>query len=162
MTFEEACDAINKMIEKSPSDGYAFERVKRCSHVEIMDFESKYKVKLHDDYRYFLLNVGIPNIYLDEFGLGIKFLPLDHISSFSSEVFRGMSDPFPKLLIIASNTGRGDFIGYGIVDNSQNYQLATFSHEEDPERWLQDTDRWSSLRNWLVALVSTEGERDTV
>lgn len=170
MTFEEACNEINSLISRnhnshtSPLSGedYTFERIKTYSLSELLEFEARYGITLPAEYKYFLMNVGASKIYLDEFELGIEFLPLEQLMDFSSEVFKGMKNPFPNILIIASNIGRGDFISYGVEGENKDYRLATFSHEEDPERWLQDNTKWSSLKDWLVTLVESEGEKDTI
>ncbi|MCG7963063.1 MAG: SMI1/KNR4 family protein [Candidatus Thiodiazotropha taylori] len=170
MTFEDTCKEIDSLIARSCGSNillpcgeeYAFERVKRYSLSELSEFENKFGINLPDEYKYFLMTVGSSKIYIDEYGLGIEFLSLERLIDFSNKVFENMKNPFPKLMIIASNIGRGDFISYGIGDDSQDYRLATLSHEEDPERWLQENTEWSTLRNWLVTLFESEGEEDTI
>jgi len=168
--YHRAIDEINNLISVSCGakislpcgEEYKFEVGQRYSLAELAEFESKTNVVLPDEYKCFLNEVGASKLYVDKFGAGIAFLRLEELKDFSNEVFLDMNNPFPMLIIIASNIGRGDFIGYGISEGRQGYQLGTFSHEEDPERWLQDASHWSSLKEWLVALVESEGEEDLI
>lgn len=170
MKFEDSCNEINRFISKSngsiislpTGEEYLFNLVNKYSISDLSSFEMKHGIKLPEEYKHFLTKVGASKIYFDEFGLGIEFIPIEQLLDFSNKVFKGMKNPFPNILIIASNIGRGDFISYGIDSESMQYRLATFSHEEDPERWLEENTAWSNLKDWLVKLVETEGEEDTI
>ncbi|WP_017395742.1 hypothetical protein [Acinetobacter haemolyticus] len=71
-----------------------------------------------------------------------------------------MQDLFPELFLFASNTGRGDFIGFDLREKAN--KMSIFFHEDDPETWLNDTDSWSTFENWLTKLVTSEAEDDLV
>ncbi|MEG0132255.1 MAG: hypothetical protein RR677_12375, partial [Acinetobacter sp.] len=70
-------------------------------------------------------------------------------------------NPFPQLFLFASNTGRGDVIGFDLRKAISD-KMSIFSHEDDPETWLDDTERWSTFENWLIQLVSSEAEIDLI
>lgn len=151
--------SLGKPVILASGEAYAFHPVKLYTYEEITAFETTLKIKLPESYKFFLGEVGACRIYVNEFELGVDFLPLEEIATFSSQVFLEMENPFPELLLFASNTGRGDPIGFDLRDGSKN-RMSVFFHEYDPECWLDDTDDWSTFENWLVKLVDYEAEDD--
>ena len=135
---------------------------KKYSDSELADYESKINIKLPGEYKYFLSNVGASKIYIDEYGLGIEFYPIEYLNDFSNKVFTGMKNPFPKLLLVAGITGRGNMIGFDLRTDLQNERLATFSSEEDPEKWLYENESWTTFNEWLIKLVESQGEDELV
>lgn len=150
-----------KPIEFPSGVVYEFHLIKLYTLQEITSFELKFNLILPDSFKYFLSEVGASQLYVDNFGLGFDFIPLDEIYNFSSDVFLEMENPFPQLFLFASNTGRGDVIGFDLRKAISD-KMSIFSHEDDPETWLDDTERWSTFENWLIQLVSSEAEIDLI
>lgn len=170
MEFKDSCSYINNLISKSkghlismPSgEEYSFDLVKRYNIKDIDVFESNIGITLPDDYKYFLLNVGVVKIYFDEYELGVEFIAIEKLQEFIDEVFVNIENEFPRIIIIASLLGRGDFIGYIFNQNTQRYELTTFNHEEPPEDWTHDVTNVSDFDIWFSGLVESEGEEDII
>ena len=158
---------INNLIEKSQGNlismgsgiEYGFSRIKTYSNAEIGKFESSRNIKLPNDYRQFLMQVGACNLYTDEYELGYKFHTLEDIEEFTKEVFDGRENPFPKLLLTVSLEGRGDIGGFILSETKENFTV--FFNEDDPEEWIR-TKKLATFANWLNKLVETEAEKDLV
>jgi len=170
INFEKACGFLNNLLEKGHNgtikldsgEEYSFLLTKKYTDLEIRNFEKKFDVTFPQDYKYFLENVGASTIYVDEYGLGIQFYALEEIVDFSNSVFVGMNNLFPKLFIIASNIGRGDIIGFDFSGSNIKDNFAIFSHEDNPEKWLEENSVWSQFNLWLCQLVESEGEEDLI
>ncbi len=164
MTIESVCEEIKELCKIGSNDAgdLRFFHGTTSSKQNIEDFENKYKFKLPIEYCYFLENVGSVSLYIDEYELGFEFLELDNIVSFSKEIFVDIKNPFPNLILIASNTGRGDFIGFYKDKFSNEYSLSIFSSEEDPELWCDEVETSTTLGDWLRQLVESDGENDLI
>lgn len=142
---------------KLAGEQYYFLQLKRYELSEIESFESLYKIKLPNEYKNFLLEIGACQLYFDEYELGIEFHELTNIKELTEEVFIGIDNPFPNLLFIASNFNNGDLIGYNLTIKS-NFCLSIYSIEEEyPENWLK-INKFITLSTFLENLVLSNGE----
>lgn len=164
MTIIQACNEINKLcaLGSINSGDLTFKGGVKASLFDIKSFENKFKINIPDEYKQFLQKVGAVSLYMDEYGLGFEFIPLDRLAEFSDEVFLDMDNPFPNLLIIASNTARGAFIAYCKKRDTDTYGLSIFFGDEDPESWIDDIDSWTTLSEWLSQLINSNGEEDLI
>lgn len=151
--------SLGQPVVLKSGEAYAFHHIKSYNYEEIAAFEAKLSIQLPESYKFFLSEVGACRLYVNEFGLGLDFLLLEDLAAFSSQVFLEMENPFLELFLFASNTGRGDPIGFDLRDGSKN-RMSVFFHEYDPETWLDDTDDWSTFESWLIKLVKSEAEDD--
>lgn len=135
---------------------YSFERTEKYSISEIERFEYENKIKLPQEYRDFLLEVGACKLYFDEYQLGIEFHRLFHIQKITEEVFLGLDTPFPHLLLIASNLNNGDLIGYNLTINSNNCLSIYSIQEEYPEDWM-NLSHFISLGTFLEKMMTSNG-----
>ena len=121
-------------------------------------FEARHRIHLPASYRHFMATVGACKLFIDKYGLGLELHRLEELDRFSAEVFDNAgTDPFPRLLLVASVTFRGDFAGFDMSSDVERFAL--FSHEEDPDSWLTETPRWHSFEDWILLLVSTRGDQ---
>ena len=67
---------------------YEFHLIKLYTLQEITSFELKFNLILPDSFKYFLSEVGASQLYVDNFGLGFDFIPLDEIYHFPLTFFR--------------------------------------------------------------------------
>ena len=164
MSIIRACNEINELctLGSINSGELAFDAGPKVSLLDINRFENEFNIDIPDEYKEFLQRVGVPSLYMDEYGLGIEFIALDQIVTFSEEVFLDMVNPFPNLIIIASNTGRGSFVAYCKKRNTDEYGLSIFFGDEDPESWVEDVDSWITLSEWLNKLIISNGEDDLI
>ena len=133
-----------------------FVQLRAYSSGELDAFEAQHALHLSPGYRHFMTTVGACKLFINRYGLGTQFHHLDGLDRFSSEVFDNAgTDPFPRLLLVASVTFRGDFAGFDLTSDVE--RLAVFSHEDDPDSWLTDTSHWHSFEEWILLLVSTKG-----
>lgn len=135
---------------------YYFKRIKKYSVSEIELFEYENKIKLPQEYRSFLLEIGACELYFDEYQLGIEFHQLFHIQKITEEVFLGLDTPFPNLLLIASNLNNGYFIGYNLKINSNNCLSVYSIQEEYPENWA-NLNNFTSLGVLLEKIITSNG-----
>lgn len=142
----------------SNEERYKFVQLHLYTKEEIIAFEKRFQIILPDDYKHFLMNVGSCKCFVNKYGLGIEIRELDKIAAYMKDVFIEMNNPFPNLLLTVSLTGRGDEGGFNLTRKEPNFSI--FSHEEDPELWTEETDKWVSFSNWLIKLVKSEGQND--
>lgn len=167
MDFSQACTILERWVRTSGgnpielSDGRAlsFARKRTYSDEEVGEFESQLAGPLPNDYRSFMRTIGAGEYFIDQYGLGVVFHPFEAIPVYQREVFAGRKNPFPTLLLIVSLTNRGDEGGV-VLFRSDAANFAVFSHEDDPERWLDSPYNYVDFGEWLVSLVSSEGEDD--
>ena len=168
--FKKSCEILSDLLDKGnkgaieleSGEKYSFLLAKKYTDSEIRYFEKKFDVTFPQHYKYFLENVGASTIYLDEYGLGVKFYALEELVDFSNSVFVDMNNLFPKLFIIASNIGRGDIIGFDFSSSNRKDNFSIFSHEDNPEKWLEENLTWTQFNLWLCQLVESEGEEDLI
>ncbi len=154
---------LNKLITKSNSlpivigeIEYSFQCIKKYSEDELNLWEKKH-IKLPDEYKNFLINVGACKIYIDDCNIGIIFHTLDYIEEFTKEVYKGLRSPFPHLLLIASNLNNGDIIGYNLKKVSDS-NLSVYSIEEEyPEKWIE-IEEFITLEVFIEKLIKSNGE----
>lgn len=167
MSFAEACAVLLELLRKSAghpielSSGKvrSFNGGKTYSVSEFSAFERKWNITLPGDYKVFMGCVGACQIYVNKFGLGLDFYGLEDLESHSSEVFYGMSNPFPRYLPIAANRSSGDSLGFDLSREGDAESFGCFSSEEDPEKWLVENVHRTEFSRWLIGLVSTNGEK---
>lgn len=167
--FINTCAELRALLDKSEGNPivlasgveFEFHPGRTYNRQELENFEQKFTLRLPDGFKYFMEVVGASKLYVDEFGLGFDFIALEDWYDFSSQIYEGMRNPFPEICIFASNLGRGDMIGFDLRVPGNN-NMAVFSHEDDPERWAEETKAWISFENWLIKLVKSEGEDDLV
>jgi hypothetical protein len=147
-------------IDLSSGVKAAFRQVLTYSESDILGFSDLYRIELPSAYRYFLLEVGSCECFMDQYKLGIIFHPLASLSEVSEEIFqKDGEDIFPNLLLVASLTGRGDYAGFNMRTSCDD-NFTVFSHEDDSNRWIEDAIRWTQFEEWIMKLVDTEGEKD--
>jgi len=163
--FADACQQLvrwcqgsrNTLIDIGADDTVSFRQLDTYSLGQLDAFEAQHGIHLPPSYRHFMTTVGACKLFVDEYGLGTEFHRLEELDRFSAEVFDNAgTDPFPRLLLVASMTFRGDFAGF---DTSDVERFAVFSHEDDPDSWLTDTPRWHSFEDWILLLVSSRGDK---
>lgn len=166
--FRLACEQLQSWCVESRGEAInlsigvksAFRRIATYTEAEISEFSGLYGITLPSAYRYFLLEVGSCECFMDQYKLGIIFHPLESLSEVSTEIFQNAGENiFPNLLLVASLTGRGDFAGFNMKTSSVD-NFAVFSHEDDPDRWIEETISWTQFEEWIRMLVESEGERD--
>ena len=164
--FADACQQLLQWCQASRdapidmgADGrVSFLQLSVYSSGELDAFEARHGIHLPASYRHFMATVGACKLFIDEYGLGMKLHRLEDLDRFSAEVFDNAgTDPFPRLLLVASVTFRGDFAGFDMSSDVERF--AVFSHEEDPDSWLTDTPRWHCFEDWILLLVSTRGDQ---
>jgi SMI1-KNR4 cell-wall len=163
----EIFDEINNLIKRSnglmleiqSGETYSFTRKRIYNNLEIEKFESKWKIKLPLDYKLFLTTVGSCELFFNEYKLGFEFHSLESIEEKSKLIFQEMNNPFPSLLLVVSLTGRGDEGGFDMNRNDQT-NFSVFSHEDDPELWVEETHDWISFSEWLNKLIKSDGQDD--
>lgn len=165
MNFSGLIQEIEKLINLSngnfitlsSGERYAFSSIRNYNIAEIEIFEEKFNVKLPAEYKNFLITIGACNLYFDKHQLGIKFYELEEIESFTKEVFINLTNPFPNLLLIASNLNNGDVVGYNLFKNSE-CSLSIYSVEEEyPENWINCSE-YITLKQFLEKLLISDGE----
>jgi SMI1 / KNR4 family (SUKH-1) len=133
-----------------------FVQLRAYSSEELDAFEARHGLSLPPSYRHFMAAVGACKLFINRYGLGTQFHPLEGLDRFSAEVFDNAgTDPFPRLLLVASVTLIGDLAGFDLTSDVERF--AVFSHEDDPDSWLTDTSHWYSFEECLPHLVSTKG-----
>jgi len=149
-----------KPIELENGEIYIFRKLRNYSDNEILSLEKNNNYSWPTEFKYFLKEVGIGEFYMDEYNLGIEFIPLDKIVDNQSEIFENPSDnPFPKLIIVSLLSGRGDFGGFNLdIQKSNNFGI--FSGEEPPEEWINPEHTLVDFSEWLIELVISDGEND--
>jgi len=166
--LKETCIKLNYLLEHTANvrfesgEEYSFILDKKYTEFEIESFEKAYQISLPEEYKYFLINVGASTLYIDEYGLGIKLNKLEDLEAFSKNVFLNMKNIFPDLLIIGSIIGRGDFLGFDLKGGRGCNGFSVFSHEDNPEKWLETNSSWGKFSTWLLKLVITDGEQDFI
>ncbi|MDN3474895.1 MULTISPECIES: SMI1/KNR4 family protein [unclassified Pseudoalteromonas] len=166
--FQASCKKLNHFLKQTEKvkfesgEEYGFILKKRHTEIEIDNFEKKHQICLPEEYKYFLINVGTSKLYIDEYGLGVELYNLEDLKVFSESVFVNMKSLFPSLLIIGSILGRGDLIGFDLEGNRGSSNFSVFSHEDNPEYWLETNSDWSKFSLWLRKLVESEGEDDLI
>ena len=142
--FETINDLISQsngeLIALASGTRYAFRRDYLYTESELDGFEAESEINLPIDYRDFLMSVGACHLYIDEYELGVKIHRPEEIKQYMSEVFAGLENPYPNLFLAITLQGRGDEAGFDLTRKGNNFSV--FSHEDDPERWMADTERW--------------------
>jgi hypothetical protein len=147
-------------IDLPSGDKLAFRQVKTYTDSEINTFSSLHHIVFPSAYRHFLKEVGSCECFMDQSKLGIIFFSLEKLSKESEDIFQNAGeDIFPNLLLAASLTRRGDYAGFDIKTTNIN-NFAVFSHEDDPDHWIEETLNWVQFEEWIIALVESEGEKD--
>ncbi len=56
----------------------------------------------------------------------------------------------------------GVILTYDLKGGRDCNGFSVFSHEDNPEKWLETNSSWGKFSTWLLKLVITEGEQDFI
>ena len=163
--FKEACKQLLNLIDKSKGsfisvkdEKIKFNQEKTYSQTELNEFELAHKTKLPEDYKYFLMNVGISSLYQREFTNGVQFRKIEEIERYSKELFEDMDKLFPQLFLIGHLSG-GEEIGFNLAkEMTENFLV--FFPDEEIEDWPENEGReWPTFEDWLINVVKHNGEK---
>ncbi|ADM99130.1 SMI1/KNR4 family protein [Dickeya dadantii] len=165
MNIENAYDQLNAWINTSNGsyidiggERYSFSRLKTITKDELSNFESDNNLKLPNDYKSFLINVGCVNIFVGEKTAGIEIIPPTDIRNFSKSVFYNFGDDlYPRLLLTTSIPKLGYFGGFWMESESkENYGI--FYPDIPPELWIEECD-FIKFDDWLIKLVKYKSRK---
>lgn len=135
-----------------------FKRTSRYSEADLDSWEQQVGFPLPHTYRAFLAEVGAADLFIDEYGHGVRLFPLSDLRAYQQEVFSGRENPWGKLLVIGCLTNHG-FLPAFLLGAPPKREFAVLSCDEDPEEWLVEAE-WGGFQRWLNQLVSSLGEDD--
>lgn len=166
MNISDAYDQLNAWISTSNGshidiggdERYSFSRLKNITEDELSKFESRSNLKLPDDYKSFLINVGCVNIFVGENTAGIEILSPSDIEEFSKSVFYNFGDDlYPVLLLTTSIPKLGYFGGFWMEGESKdNYGI--FYPETPPELWIEECE-FINFDDWIIKLVEYKSKK---
>ncbi|MFD0707157.1 SMI1/KNR4 family protein [Photorhabdus luminescens] len=147
-----------EVINIGNSEKYSFTRLKLFSDAELYQFESDTKIKLPEQYKCFLINVGTVDIFSTDIDSGIEILsPLD-VKNFSKSVFYNFGDDlYPNLLLTTSIPKFGYFGGFW-TENQSNDNYSIYYPYIPPEFWIEEAD-FISFNEWFIRLVESKGKK---
>src|SRR5580704_18074326 len=128
--FADGCQQLTRWCQVSkgtPIDVGAdvplsFLQIQSYSSEEMDAFQVRHGIQLQGSYRYFLSTAGACNVFIDKYGLGIVFHRLEELDSFAARVFDNAgSNPFPRLLLVASILSRGDVAGFDMTSDVHRF-----------------------------------------
>lgn len=150
-------ESMGEYVKLAPNHEYYFIQTAEYNKTDIKNFEEVIGYTLPKHYSEFLTKVGACKIYFDKRELGIVFYELKEIFVSMNNIFLSRTNPFPELLIIGANLNNGDSLGINMnVKNDLNFSI--FSPEEDPESWIKDTKKMTTLNIFLEKLLNSYGE----
>lgn len=150
-------ESSGKYIQIASGHDYYFTRTAKYTETDIDFFQENIGCALPKHYAEFLIKVGACKLYFDKYDLGIVFYRLEEIVGLMDSIFLNRNNPFPKLIIIGANLNNGDSLGINMtLKNDSNFSI--FSPEEDPESWIEDTEKNITLNYFLEKLFYSYGE----
>lgn len=163
MNFQEACDELSCLLEKSNGKPIPFEDgqkiftpIKKYTDEEVNSFQNKYNITLPDTFRHFLKVVGAGKFYEDpDYGGGFDVVELEKIEKLSEKYGEDYHQYFPQFLIVANHYSMGDA---GAFDLNKPNKFAIIPHDECLEEYLEWEKGWIFFENWLLKCVLSFGE----
>lgn len=150
-------ESAGEYVKLAPDHNYYFMRTAEYTETDIKHFEKVIGSTLPKNYSEFLTKVGACKMYFDKRELGIIFYELEEILFLMKSIFLNRTNPFPELLVIGVNLNNGDSLGINMtIKNDFNFSI--FSPEEDPESWIKDTEKMTTLNTFLEKLLNSYGE----
>src|SRR5688572_5541699 len=97
MDFPEACALLSDWVAASKGNPIglssgavlSFTRKRTYSDEEVDQFESQLPASLPSSYKTFLKVIGVGEYFVDQYGLGVLFHPLEEIRGYQADVFAG-------------------------------------------------------------------------
>lgn len=167
------CKQFREWIEKSngnpilfPSgESHCFIGKRSYTEKDLLGWESQHEIRLPEEYRVFLLEVGACDIFYD--GTkdldGIEIYALEEIYDRYKDCFENPETAlFSQYLPVGEDIRLQEIAAFVIArETPENFAL--FWHEYPPDIWLEVAEElpksWRTFSSWLQVLIESEGER---